>query len=302
MTTADNELSGIDYIRNQAEREFEVHLAAQITTNVAARLQRIATAGYFTADELLGPGAILTRGALLDGFLPQGSMPTSRSIFDTTKRRAPLLTALAQIPVTPFDPAGGRVFRDDGRNPWNILPHGFRHRTINQEPATVTAALRHVAASMGISGWAHTYHQTNNGHGVPTISTALLNAGSGASNAGWQYAMTVPALPYAYSVQELTATILGGPNIVGAESDNTRLLLDAPLLGAATIIAISGGPMNEFTFLTSISPAWIVGFRRLSVPGDLAWRAGFEQEWRDVGDAPAIRQLLEGAGEFTFPE
>lgn len=291
MTTADNELSGIDYIRNQAEREFEVHLAAQITTNVAVRLRRIATAGYFTADELLGSGAILTRGALLDGFLPQGSMPTSRSIFDTTKRRAPLLTALAQIPVTPFDPAGGRVFRDDGRNPWNILPHGHRHRRV--------AASRREHGHLGLGAhlspdqqrpWrAHHLHRLAE-RGFRRVERGLAVRHDGAG----------PAVRY--SVQELTAPILGGPNIVGAESDSTRLLLDAPLLGDATIIAISGGPMNEFTFLTSISPAWIVGFRRLSVPGDLAWRAGFEQEWRDVGDAPAIRQMLEGAGEFTFPE
>jgi hypothetical protein len=302
MTDPDSQLQGIEYIRFQAESTLQDNLPVYIQTNVGTKLRQIGEAGYYTADEILGQAAVLTRAQMLDDFLTDDTIPTARVVFDTTTRRIPLLTAMAKIAVTDFSPAGGRRFRDDGRNPWKILESGFRHRTINQDPATVIAALRNVAATMGISTWAHVYHQTNGGNGVPTISTAEQNAGSGASNAGWQYAITLPDLPHSYAVQDLTATILGGPNIAGGENDNTRLLLDAPLLGNATNIAISGGPMNEFTFLTAVRPDWIVGFRRLSVQGDLAWRSVFEQEWRAVAAAPAIKALLESANEFTFPE
>jgi hypothetical protein len=302
MTDPDSEVHGIEYIRYQAESTLEAKLPEYIQRNVGVKLRRIAEAGYYTAADILGHAGDLTRAQLFDGFLADAEIPTARVVFDTTTRRVPLLTAMARITVTPFPPAEGRRFRDDGRNPWKIMESGFRHRKIGQDPAEVIAALRTVAATLGISSWAHSYHLDNDGRGVPTISTAPQDSSSGASNARWQYAITLPDLPYSYPAQELTDTILGGPNIAGGQNDNTRLLMDAANLGAATNIAISGGPINEFTFLTAISPDWIVGFRRLSVEGAHDWRSAFEQQWRAVADAPAIKALLEVANEFTFPE
>ncbi|HEX4701016.1 MAG TPA: hypothetical protein VH352_02715 [Pseudonocardiaceae bacterium] len=300
----DGELNGIEYFRNVAAEEIQKCLPGLIEAHAGAKLRRIAEAGYANADEILGPSAVLTRSQMLGGFLAQDNIPTARTVFDTTARRDRLLAAMERIPVAEFGQGAGRVFRDDGRNPWNtILQDGFRHRSIAADAATVIAGLRAAAATMGISAWANFYHISNIGNGVPTVSTARNpNASSGATNAGWQYAIAVPNLPHVYPVQDLTVTILGSANIAGGEHDNTELLMDAPLLGGATNIAISGGPMDEFTFLTAIRPEWIVGFRRQSVQGELAWRTPFEQQWRAVADAPAIRAILEEAGEFTFPE
>lgn len=294
----DNEPAGIEYLRGKAEEAFQTRLGTEIGAQVAALLPDYVSAGYTVDDMIRGD---VTTNHLNDGFLPADAIPTTRVVFDTTRRRMPVFKAMRDIPVATFGPGAGRVFRDDNRNPWKIMVDGFQHRSIAQDMTTVAGSLRNVAATMGVVTWAHIYHQSANGNGVPTVSTAFQDEGVGVSK-DWQYAITLPTLSHQFRLAHMTTTVLGGPNLAGGLDDETTLLMDAATLDATSIVAISGGPMNEFTFLTPVKPEWIVGFRRKNAINEYAWRAPFEHEWRSVANAAAIRAILEQVDEFGFPE
>lgn len=294
-------LQDVGVLRTKAEEALRSRIAELFAEEAATKLKAVGEE-KFTLDQILGVSSSLTRLNLADLFLEQGEIPAENKVSNTANRRAPLIAAAAKLAVGAFDPAEGRVFRDDGRNPWKIVGFGFKHRTIAQDTGTVAQTLRAVAATSGIASWAHNYHLKNDSEGVPTISTALLNEGSGASNSGWQYAISVPPLPNRFDVQALTQQVLGGPNKPGGENDNTVLLMDADTVDAASVIAIQGGPMNEFTFLSAIKPEWVVGFRRLNFAAGEEWRVPFERPWRNADQANDIKALLESADEFNFTE
>ncbi len=279
-------------------------LRARLADAVRERAPRLTAVGELglTLDQVRGVPSSLTDAELRSGFLEQSAIPAAQAVTDAAGRRGPLLAAGRSLPVADVQTGPMRRFRNDGRNPWKILGVGFSHRGGIHDIGGISAELRRVAAELGIKSWAGEYRQKNNSNGVPTVSFGAEMEGLGGSNSRWQYAIDVPSVSYRVDADKVPASVLGGPNRAGGDSDATELCLDADTLGAASIVIVTGGPMGEYTFLTPVRAEWIVAFRRIYFdPGD-EWRAPVEGPWRSVGQAGAVRALLEKYGEFTFPE
>ncbi len=180
-----------------------------------------------------------------------------------------------------------------GQEPWDLLDHGFVHRSGRKTTAEIKAYLAqiygttHGGAASYMSGYR--INADTNPAKAPFISAGKKKGdASGASNSCWQYAVEVRGLREVVVTQEL----LGSPTPLSPKVGDVKLLTDNPNLDQATTFLLFHGPLPEATWLSHIDKSAIKGWVKL---GGHLW----EQEWRAFNEA-AVRSVCKLAADFNY--
>jgi hypothetical protein len=204
------------------------------------------------------------------------------------------LAGLASYPTPAKSP--NLLFRADGRSPWTIrMQGGFSHFQ-GGNIGLVRSGIRSFALQQNLRGWLSKYRLQKKNEGMPTISSGEMpDDASGASNARWQYAISFDLTEYSLTAETLGIDDYPPEKVVYDD----HLWMNAPTLEAATEVVISGGPLNEYTFLTPIGLDRIVAYVLLT--DGPKYLLGV---WRpfNSGDLSAYQDVLMRYGEFNFKE
>lgn len=176
--------------------------------------------------------------------------------------------------LNPFNGRSCKLFRADGRSPWQMIEKFEGSFTPQPGAMSLAAFFREVFQdSKSPEDW---FDNWISGHpkGKPCVSTGpTYDDNQGASNAGWYYGFSMPGgLERVGPGADVLSRELGFTSHACAATGVFLLTNNGHIDGATTVV-MRYGPLGEVIWLTPIPEAHVLGYARTTGPAWLrAWR------------------------------